>query len=161
MGRCCNPKADELNSVVASTKTCSKCKRRRAISCFAKRETGKPHSYCRNCQSAYCKEHYKRNKERHNSSRYTRMGVSRISIRRLIGDLKKDRPCMDCGEVHPTWAMEFDHRDPKMKLFSVGEAVSKGMNREAVLAEIEKCDLVCTLCHRYRTYGQRRGLVQR
>ena len=61
-------------------------------------------------------------------------------------------PCMDCGGVFPPHVMDFDHRDPKTKSFNVmaGRALLK--SRDALLAEIAKCDIVCANCHRVRTY---------
>jgi ubiquinone/menaquinone biosynthesis C-methylase UbiE len=62
----------------------------------------------------------------------------------------KERPCADCGGEFPYYVMDFDHRDGESKLFDV----SKGMlslGRAKVLAEIDKCDVICANCHRIRT----------
>lgn len=54
--------------------------------------------------------------------------------------------------------MEFDHRDPTTKLFSVTVAVSASKrSKGAILREIEKCDLVCANCHRLRHDGGQRS----
>jgi hypothetical protein len=45
--------------------------------------------------------------------------------------------------------MDFDHRPGELKSFGLGAA--SGRNREAIVAEIAKCDLVCANCHRVRT----------
>jgi hypothetical protein len=47
--------------------------------------------------------------------------------------------------------MEFDHRDPSLKAFTItaGRALLK--NREALLEEVAKCDIVCSNCHRVRS----------
>lgn len=61
----------------------------------------------------------------------------------------KSRPCMDCGVSYPHYVMDFDHcRGKKHK--NVGEMRSHSV--KAILAEIEKCDVVCSNCHRERTY---------
>lgn len=66
----------------------------------------------------------------------------------------KDQPCADCGgRFHPV-AMHFDHRPGTVKEFDVGWAV-RGYSRRRILAEIEKCDLVCANCHAVRTYKRR------
>ena len=61
----------------------------------------------------------------------------------------KTEPCVDCQLSFEPHQMDFDHRDPKSKLFDVSKP--KG-GREAVLAEIDKCDIVCANCHRIRTF---------
>jgi hypothetical protein len=45
--------------------------------------------------------------------------------------------------------MDFDHRDGETKLFNIGNATN--FDRQRILAEIHKCDLVCANCHRIRT----------
>ena len=52
--------------------------------------------------------------------------------------------------------LEFDHlRD---KLFSIGGELS-ARRWESILAEMEKCDIVCANCHRRRT-ARRRGSLR-
>ena len=68
-------------------------------------------------------------------------------------DALKDGPCYDCDGTFPTVCMDFDHRDPNEKLFGVSDGVNGKMNWEKILAEIDKCDLVCANCHRIRTLG--------
>jgi hypothetical protein len=52
--------------------------------------------------------------------------------------------------------LEFDHlRD---KLFSVGQDLSR-RSWSSILAEIEKCEVVCANCHRRRT-ARRRGALR-
>lgn len=76
--------------------------------------------------------------------------------RRVIMDALKSGPCTDCGVSYPPYVMHFDHRDPSTKLFNVGKMGGHPM--ATVLAEVEKCDLVCANCHAERTWGPaRRG----
>ena len=64
----------------------------------------------------------------------------------------KDHPCLDCGIQYPVYVMQFDHRDPATKSFTIG---TKGPRKspETLLAEIAKCDIVCANCHMERSYG--------
>jgi hypothetical protein len=48
--------------------------------------------------------------------------------------------------------MDFDHRDPLLKTLDVSDMIKRMFAWETVLAEVAKCDLVCTNCHRLRTY---------
>ena len=43
------------------------------------------------------------------------------------------------------WTLHFHHRDPETKVFNVGGRVTLSWQR--LLAEIEKCDVLCTSCH--------------
>ena len=55
--------------------------------------------------------------------------------------------CVDCGYSGSAVALEFHHRDPSTKSFSIGTA---SVSRERLWAEAAKCDLVCANCHRTR-----------
>lgn len=66
-------------------------------------------------------------------------------------DSLKRKPCMDCGLTFPPCCMDFDHRDPSLKIAPVGRLVATA-SRQRLLAEIAKCDLVCSNCHRLRTF---------
>jgi hypothetical protein len=82
--------------------------------------------------------------------RQTQKG-SRIQKREEINNLKR-QPCMDCGISYPPYVMQFDHRDPLTKKFSIGEQVyNKSMS--LLLAEVAKCDIVCANCHAERSWG--------
>jgi hypothetical protein len=74
---------------------------------------------------------------------------------RFLLEYFKSNPCVDCGESDPL-VLEFDHL--KDKLFDIGAALPD-RNWEALLAEIEKCDVVCANCHRRRT-ARRLGSVR-
>ncbi len=62
-------------------------------------------------------------------------------------------PCMDCSGTYPPYVMEFDHRDPKTKVFALTSNRAMLKPREELLAEIAKCDIVCSNCHQARTYA--------
>jgi len=66
----------------------------------------------------------------------------------------KAKPCMDCGVRYPPYVMDFDHRNPDEKLFSLN-SMAMTRSAEKLAAEIAKCDLVCANCHRERTHQQR------
>lgn len=68
----------------------------------------------------------------------------------------KNKPCFDCGVIYPPFIMEFDHKPAFDKSFNL----SKGYNfaRKNVLKELEKCDLVCSNCHRYRTFSRKQPI---
>jgi hypothetical protein len=71
-------------------------------------------------------------------------------------DSSKRCPCFDCGGRFPTFLMDFDHvRGTKVAIVS-----RLGGNRASlarVAAEIAKCEVVCSNCHRFRTQLRREG----
>lgn len=60
----------------------------------------------------------------------------------------KLKPCADCGVQYNPWVMDFDHLGEKK--FTIANGYHK--NLETVKAEIAKCEVVCSNCHRERTY---------
>ena len=70
----------------------------------------------------------------------------------------KKSPCMDCGgQFHPS-AMDFDHKDSSKKYKDVSSLKN---NRQKLLEEIKKCDLVCANCHRIRTWRRKNNLSEK
>jgi hypothetical protein len=85
--------------------------------------------------------------------------LSRRQAIAFVGALKSSTPCMDCGGMFPSEAMDFDHaRGVKVK--GIAAMVARDFGLDEIQAEIEKCDIVCSNCHRIRTHmraAQRRN----
>ena len=62
----------------------------------------------------------------------------------------KDKPCLDCGNRFPAECMDFDHVRGEDKKINVA-AAWRWMTPEDLQVEVDKCDLVCSNCHRTRT----------
>lgn len=58
--------------------------------------------------------------------------------------------CMDCGEKNPV-VLEFDHRIPSDKKFSISRLMRQKVNENTFIEELNKCDIVCANCHRIRS----------
>lgn len=68
----------------------------------------------------------------------------------VIQAIKLEHGCADCGYNEHAIALDFDHRPGEIKELSIGaDRARVGLSR--LLAEIEKCDVVCANCHRVRT----------
>jgi hypothetical protein len=75
-------------------------------------------------------------------------------VKAILDSIKLTAGCVDCGyREHPV-AMDFDHLPGTKKLFNVSQALWRPLAK--VLAEIEKCEVVCANCHRIRTYRRMR-----
>jgi hypothetical protein len=70
----------------------------------------------------------------------------------------KRRPCADCGGEFPPYLMDFDHVSGE-KFDNICGMRMRTVSREAILTEIEKCEVVCATCHRARTHARRLGLA--
>jgi len=71
----------------------------------------------------------------------------------FITGLKEGKPCVDCGNIYEPHCMEFDHLGGKKH--PVSSMVAMKASRKRVLEEVSKTELVCTLCHRFRTFFRR------
>lgn len=89
------------------------------------------------CSNCHVKEHF-------GSSKLLLKGGI---IKKLINGIKNKSSCLLCGETNPR-CLQFHHRDRKRKAFSIGEAGKLKKNKEEVLKEVAKCDLLCGNCHR-------------
>ena len=56
--------------------------------------------------------------------------------------------CTVCGT---TENLEFDHKDPKEKSFSISPNLKQSIN-ERMMKEIDKCHLLCNDCHKKKTW---------
>jgi len=54
--------------------------------------------------------------------------------------------CQICGYSKCIRALDFHHRDSKTKDFSISKNCNMAWNK--ILVELEKCDLLCSNCHR-------------
>lgn len=71
----------------------------------------------------------------------------RVALREWLDGIKAGLQCSRCPENHPA-CLDFHHEDPAGKDFSMGDAIRKRISKTAILAEIEKCIVLCANCHR-------------
>jgi hypothetical protein len=136
---------------------CHRCGGTKPAEEFAwrRRHIGQRDSFCRPCGKAHGREHYLANRQRYLDQ--ARENKQRLALERTacLVEYFLEHPCRDSGETDPM-VLEFDHlRD---KSFNIGAALPH-RNWASVLAEIEKCEVVCANCHRRRT-ARERGWVR-
>ncbi len=92
---------------------------------------------------------------KHRDIKLTRAKQKRGKIRSWYEDIKKNLGCKLCTETHPA-CLDFHHRDPKTKLFSIANAARSkgGWSRDQILEEINKCEVICSNCHRKLHYEE-------
>lgn len=59
----------------------------------------------------------------------------------------KGGKCIYCGYNKCRGALEFHHKNPNEKDFDICKSKSKKFDKK-VMTELDKCDLVCSNCHR-------------
>lgn len=106
-------------------------------------------------------ERKRQNEERKRQIRRTRAATTplpeertpKVLVAQRLINLKR-APCQDCGATYPPECMDFDHRPGTEKLFAVS-AGAKRFRWSVIEAEVRKCDVVCSNCHRIRTRTRR------
>jgi hypothetical protein len=78
---------------------------------------------------------------------------TRSKIRKYIQEYKSNQICADCKENYPYWILDFDHLDNKK--FNIGTYKNNTISLRRVKDEIKKCEVVCSNCHRNRTFQRR------
>jgi hypothetical protein len=114
---------------------------------------------CKTCRSEYNQDWYSRNKVKHMAD-VARNSARATEERREVIRRAKEKPCADCGLSYPFYVMDFDHvRGTKVR--SISQMINGHKYSIArLLAEIAKCDVVCSNCHRERTFS-RLGLTDK
>jgi hypothetical protein len=106
----------------------------------------------------YDRQRYLANKEEFIAKSRERGRGLAARNRKFLNDVKSD-PCADCGIKYPPYVMDFDHVHGEKK-FGLGMMSGKGVSIARLQEEINKCDVVCSNCHRIRTHNRRsRGAI--
>jgi hypothetical protein len=74
-----------------------------------------------------------------------------IEKRKAEGIAKLGGKCSRCGAIEK---LQFDHVDPQTKSFNMASSWTR--SEEQIQEELEKCQLLCELCHMNKTLKERR-----
>ena len=118
----------------------------------------RPHLAKGLCSSCYQRAHWsKGGAETYKKHVHSEKGIAakrrRYAIRKEIRDTAKSIPCTDCRKIFSTILMEFDHLPEFEKQHNIAKDL-KDMGLETLKTEIEKCEVVCVMCHRVRTWNR-------
>lgn len=147
------------------TKKCSKCGETKPLTEYNKSKVHKDgyHGLCKRCRLDYknkwradYKEKYGepegRRYQQANGEKYAKWNAKRVKENaEWVDGVKEASPCMDCHNFFPAVCMDFDHIKG-VKLKGVCWLVQNGYSREKIQEEIDKCEIVCSNCHRIRTH---------
>lgn len=112
------------------TKTCNKCGQTKPVTMFTFRDkkVGKYRSYCKACHNESVKNRYHKNKD-------------------TLNKLKEGKSCCKCGYNRCVEALDYHHLEPSGKKRDVSKLSTHASLKDAI-AEINKCVLLCSNCHR-------------
>lgn len=77
----------------------------------------------------------------------------RAFITNKMREIKEQTPCKDCGKNYPHYVLDFDHVRGD-KISGLSELCAGTHAWEKIKAEMDKCDVVCSNCHRARTWNR-------
>jgi hypothetical protein len=126
---------------------CTKCEQVLDISFFSPK-TNSPRGFdywCKGCRNSYKQEYYADNLE--DSRAY--INDKRQDRIQWFWSLKEGKSCVDCAHIYEPYCMDYDHLGDKIN--SVSRMVLENASKKKILEEIDKCELVCCLCHNIRT----------
>lgn len=70
----------------------------------------------------------------------------------FVRRIKQDRPCTDCKIKYHYSQMDFDHLASKKN--NIAKLTNSAASIKTIKEEIAKCELVCSNCHRLRTWNR-------
>jgi phage-related protein len=134
---------------------CGKCGKRKDEDSFSLRSKAKGtrQSMCRECFKDASHAYYKTHKTVYVAQAKVRRTAAIQVLREKLYAYLLQHPCVDCGEKDPV-VLDFDHDPSSDKTNNVCNLVRSGCSWKTVLAEIEKCAVRCSNCHRRRTAKQ-------
>ena len=62
-----------------------------------------------------------------------------------LNEIKEAQGCMRCGYNEDGSRLHFHHRDKNTKLFGIARSMT--YSSQKIQDEIDKCDLLCSVCH--------------
>jgi hypothetical protein len=73
-------------------------------------------------------------------------------IKEWFWKYKNDLKCSECGEDHPA-TIDFHHNQGN-KEQGISKMVAEGYSIEGIKKELEKCEVLCSNCHRKKHFQQ-------
>ena len=92
------------------------------------------------------RKHYNNNRQYYIDKAYDK----RNRLREYVYEKKSNTPCTDCNIIYPHYVTDYDHIGQD-KSDTISRLINSGSFKK-IDEEISKCELVCSNCHRIRTY---------
>lgn len=136
------------------TKICIRCLQEKPIEQFPYKSLIKRtrQTVCKTCTAKRSSEWYENNRAQHIQNVSSNKLRYREYAREYIRIYLASHPCSVCGETDPV-VLEFHHRGEKD--FAIADLIGNSASLDSLIAEINKCDVVCANCHRRITVEER------
>lgn len=133
-------------SIMKTCKTCGVEKELTEFYVYKHGDKRTVYASCKPCHREKLKSKYT------NETRAEHRRASREKAMAYVNS-QKSKPCADCKVSYPSYVMDFDHvRGEKFR--NLAKMIGRNSMAE-IKTEIAKCDLVCSNCHRERTYQRK------
>ena len=134
-------------------KTCSNCKKIKDHSEYnwKDKKKGKKHSFCKDCQSKYRRQHYLKNRSKYLIKARKWNKAQTLILRQYIVEYFSKHSCVDCG-AGDIRVLDFDHEVNKK--MGVAQMVRNCHSLKSLEKEISKCKVRCANCHRIKTFSR-------
>ena len=116
---------------------------------FRDKLKGKRNNKCRICHKIYVKQHYLNNRDSYLEKAKKFNSEHRKEHNKRLVEYLKDKSCMSCGE-DDLRVLDFHHRNKEEKRYGIAKMI-RTQHWNTILREIEKCDIMCSNCHRKKT----------
>jgi len=113
---------------------------------------------CNACNNKIKQKSDHKNKEKNRARKSIQINLKRKENKQRNNELKKSLCCAICSAKFSPEAMDWDHIDPSTKYrngketLGVAKLILQGYTWEVISAEIEKCRLLCAICHKKETF---------
>lgn len=143
-------------------KTCKRCEEEQPHDWMKdtyRNAGGRYKHVCKYCIRKEKRRNYAKSRETGSVAFHRRENLKKKCVQYLGGK------CLDCGlEDECPVIYDFHHRDPKTKIKNIGNLL-QGRNNlnmsKKLIEELDKCDLLCSNCHRRRHYMDKSANVGR
>ena len=139
------------------SKTCRRCNQVKPLSEFPLNSPDKKGrryymSKCRKCMTEFVKPYVKKYMKEHPERVKQYDKNTRIKRGKVLEELKLSG-CAKCNDKRP-YVIDFHHTDPSTKKIAMSDASIK-----QILAEKNKCILLCSNCHREFHYLEKQNNI--
>ena len=114
---------------------------------WRKANVEKLREYRRNWYYKNQKTEQKKARIRQQKRRAKGLDVYSKNLKKWFQEYKSNLKCSKCPE-NDIICLDFHHRNRSDKILEVSVMVARGRSKEVILQEIEKCDVLCSNCHR-------------
>lgn len=137
-------------------RSCSVCGVSKATSeyYFRNKQKQRLHSQCKQCylekRRTVWRQYYHKHGSKYRENAVLRNRKLKQELREKMANYLIGKSCSLCGNTDPR-VLEFDHINPHEKSFAIAFGISSVYSWNKMLAEIEKCQILCANCHKIKT----------